>query len=374
MAHAYPYANSAQALYWPAFGPKFFDAWDAQDLSDRDLLCAEMCRLAYAERQMVADVLNGVRFDLKHWIGGQTVAQRGATGGTDGFIATSQDAALTVLAFRGTESNKPEDILTDALAASVPWNPQNGGKGRVHRGFAQVYGLVADDIRRALPAPGGALLITGHSLGAGLATLAAADLLPRNPVLVTFGSPRVGDGDFTQSLAALTIRRFVDCCDLVTRIPPETFEEADIAALLRDFVPASLHADPIADFLVGSVSAALARLLRALGVQPRYAHVGEAIYRDRDGHALSAQTPAAIVQDQSQARAAYQGSVTPDLRHLIEELGKALLGAGGARDASAVRAAIRHFGARLFQGDPVPLRDLADHAPINYVSLLTGRV
>jgi triacylglycerol lipase len=373
VAHAYPYANSAQALYWPAFGPTFFDAWNAQDMSNRDLLCAEMCRLAYAERQMVADVLKGVGFDLRHWIGGETAAQRAATGGTDGFIATSQAPALTVLAFRGTESNKPEDILTDALAASVPWKPKNGGRGNVHRGFAQVYELVVNGISGALPPPGGELLVTGHSLGAGLATLAAADLAARRPVLVTFGSPRVGDGDFKQLLASLTVHRFVDCCDLVTRIPPTTFEEADIAALLHDFVPASLHADRIADFLVGSVSAALARLLRALGVQPQYEHVGEAIYRDRDGRAVNPQTPAAIAQDQAAARAAYHGSVTPDLRHLIEELGKSLLAAGGARDASAVRAAIRHFGARLFQGDPVPLRDLADHAPINYVSLFTGR-
>jgi hypothetical protein len=52
----------------------------------------------------------------------------------------------------------------------------------------------------------------------------------------------------------------------------------------------------------------------------------------------------------------------------------AVFAAGVAHDTAAIRAAVRTFAARLFQGDPVPLRDLADHAPINYVSLFTGRV
>src|SRR5262249_28900669 len=134
MAPSYPYENSAQMLYWPAHGPRFFEAWNPQDFDNQDLLGAEMCRLAYADRQTVTAELTEVHSDLRHWIGGETAEQRGATRGTDGFIATSRNSGVTVLAFRGTESNKPEDILTDALATSVPWNPRNTGRGKVHRG------------------------------------------------------------------------------------------------------------------------------------------------------------------------------------------------------------------------------------------------
>src|SRR4029079_18351453 len=64
----------------------------------------------------------------------------------------------------------------------------------------------------------GRLLITGHSLGAALGTLAAS---LRNPDgLVTFGSPKVGDADFCKTLSAVHVTRYMNCCDIVCRVPP----------------------------------------------------------------------------------------------------------------------------------------------------------
>ena len=70
------------------------------------------------------------------------------------------------------------------------------------------------------------LFITGHSLGAGLATLAAADLASQgaahSPTTYTFGSPRVGDKQFASKYNALTAAtsfRIANTCDLVTAIP-----------------------------------------------------------------------------------------------------------------------------------------------------------
>ena len=72
------------------------------------------------------------------------------------------------------------------------------------------------------------LVFTGHSLGAAVATLATS-LWPRAS-LFTFGSPRVGDADFAATLGSCHVERFVDCCDLVCRVPPEALGYAHVGA------------------------------------------------------------------------------------------------------------------------------------------------
>jgi triacylglycerol lipase len=50
------------------------------------------------------------------------------------------------------------------------------------------------------------LFITGHSLGAGIATIVASRLQDKVDTLITFGSPRVGDGDFVKHLKVKHLR------------------------------------------------------------------------------------------------------------------------------------------------------------------------
>lgn len=66
----------------------------------------------------------------------------------------------------------------------------------------------------------GRLLLTGHSLGAALATLAAT--LELSAELITIGSPRVGNDEFVQLRATRAVKRFVNCADIVTRVPPKS--------------------------------------------------------------------------------------------------------------------------------------------------------
>lgn len=56
-----------------------------------------------------------------------------------------------------------------------------------------------------------------------MATLAASCFNSRTARLVTFGSPRVGDKEFVARMTTdrLDVARYVNCCDIVTRIPPE---------------------------------------------------------------------------------------------------------------------------------------------------------
>ncbi|WP_051906601.1 lipase family protein [Methylomarinum vadi] len=134
---------------------------------------------------------------------------------TQAYIVANDDAVI--LTFRGTEPDQFKDVLADAYLHPLEFP----GKGKVHGGF---YGALSGDcwerIVSVLQRPHlqtKMLWITGHSLGAALATVAAAHLNPHG--LYTFASPRVGDSVFCASFAGSNSQRFVNCSDLVTRVP-----------------------------------------------------------------------------------------------------------------------------------------------------------
>jgi hypothetical protein len=140
-----------------------------------------------------------------------------ANTGTEAFGSRRAGDGTTLVAFRGTQPDATADLLTDARAYLAPW-PESDG--RVHAGFAAAARAVLPDVRRWLasePPDPGRLVLTGHSLGAALATLAASVLQPG--LTVTLGSPRVGDRAFAATVTTELIR-IVDCCDAVTDLPP----------------------------------------------------------------------------------------------------------------------------------------------------------
>ncbi len=144
-------------------------------------------------------------------------------GGTQGYLA-SQDKML-LIAFRGTELDKLDDILTDANVALYP-----GPVGQVHVGFLhaldQVWSSFLDFFYGMYQ--GQPVWLTGHSLGAALATLSTARMKfdPVDQVriqgLYTYGSPRVGDDEFASAFDRACKKncfRFRNNNDVVTRVP-----------------------------------------------------------------------------------------------------------------------------------------------------------
>lgn len=136
-------------------------------------------------------------------------------------IATAQSkidpfSFFAVLIFRGTEQHI-EDTFTDLTLGTLP---SNTGKVEVHQDFEQALDAVWREIETALKPLTCPIFYTGHSLGAALATLAAARQPPT--ALYTFGSPRVGDADFVASLKGIAdnIHRIVNGNDIVTTLPP----------------------------------------------------------------------------------------------------------------------------------------------------------
>jgi hypothetical protein len=200
---------------------------------------------------------------------------------------------LAVIAFRGTDADDPSDLTDDVNFLHEEWKP----KGRVFSGFATALSQVRDGLENARLGIDGKLLITGHSLGAAMATLLASAWLSASPVgtqppsaLYTFGSPRVGDADFVATLANIANTRYLDCCDGVARVPPQVMG---------------------------------------------YQHLGDPQYIDRNGKITSNPGNDFIHTDRLSA---------------VEE----------------------YFLRYFWKKGNVAARELADHAPINYVSAVMG--
>jgi triacylglycerol lipase len=210
-----------------------FSAFKPRALSfveDNAVACAFAADAAYKSNNEVRELAAGWGFTETRFFDCQ---------GTQACILGKP--GLVLLVFRGTEPDKIEDIATDLRVRKV------GGPlaGRIHRGFLMALLTVWDDydtpdgrhtgiehaMKEVREKVGGspATWITGHSLGAALATLAAAFLLEEGrPVqgIHTFGCPRVGDSDFVTALNArsgMRNYRMVNNNDIVTRVPPRSF-------------------------------------------------------------------------------------------------------------------------------------------------------
>jgi triacylglycerol lipase len=114
-----------------------------------------------------------------------------------GFVAESQNEIVII--FRGTRTYKDNESDQDLF--QVPYTfVRNAGK--THRGFTCIYQSTRNELIRELNkiSRSKRLLIAGHSLGGGLAVLAALDIAVntrfKNPFVYTYGSPRVGDPNF----------------------------------------------------------------------------------------------------------------------------------------------------------------------------------
>lgn len=131
-----------------------------------------------------------------------------------GFACRIDDNA--VLVFRGSHSIS--DWLID-LDADMQKQPV----GWVHHGFQKTFDVRLDAYLDALGAifqrgQVNQLWITGHSLGGALATIMGDKLKEWNPILYTFGSPRVYDV-FAASKYDVIHYRFTNFCDPITHVP-----------------------------------------------------------------------------------------------------------------------------------------------------------
>src|SRR6185436_867064 len=160
--------------------------------------------------------LSGGGFELLDWFNDKETD-------TQAFLVANK--AFAVLAFRGTEVTARHDIITDARALKISI-PIIEGKIRIHEGFNHAYSKVEAQIEQSLTDKLGdrPLYITGHSLGAALATVATKNIEKKKwfrdqlAACYTFGSPRVGNKTFGDDLKS-PIYRVVNTTDVVTVVP-----------------------------------------------------------------------------------------------------------------------------------------------------------
>ncbi len=241
---ALPFDPTRVALYSPERRDTIFSA--GKDYSDVQI-GIEAARLAYfraeqspLEVQRLKSALALVGFDAP------TLLQGTATD-TRAFACYRSVDAMALIAFRGTRPDALQDLVTDAKFAFTEW-PESGG--RVHLGFAGAFRGIRTSIEHWLEEnkiETGRLLLAGHSLGAALATLAASVWKPA--LLLTIGSPRVGNAKFVESLDSCNIVRLLSCCDLVTDVPFEMAGYRHAGIPLYVTAQGSVLADPAPAFM-----------------------------------------------------------------------------------------------------------------------------
>lgn len=163
-----------------------------------------------------------------------------ATTGAQAYTGYNMRTNTIVVAYRGSADIQNWIFNLDFFLIAYPSAACPGGC-EVHRGFLIVYQSISTGVLAAMHALAAkyhsrqpSILVTGHSLGAALAILSAADVslafkasVPA--ILVyTYGEPRVGNPAWAYWMATDVLPgtiqfRVTHKADPVPRIPPEEF-------------------------------------------------------------------------------------------------------------------------------------------------------
>jgi triacylglycerol lipase len=178
---------------------------------------ADAALLAYSSESAIDDAFRGAA------IAGEIHHFRSALS-TQAYLLSADD--VIVLAFRGTQVDSFWSSILD-FAIDAQFFPIADSHGDlVHKGFLAALNEVWTEVAAKVlaeqarhPRP---FWITGHSLGAALATLAANRCSDDSAFglrgLYTYGSPRVGDEGFGARIR-VPVYRFRNDSDLVPHIP-----------------------------------------------------------------------------------------------------------------------------------------------------------
>ncbi|KAI8899934.1 Alpha/Beta hydrolase protein [Globomyces pollinis-pini] len=151
-----------------------------------------------------------------------------------GYVAYSKYLNTIVVAFRGTRNlnNWIRDLRWAKPDCPFPDAPEDA---KIHLGFLQTWEelkpqVIENLMNLTMKYPKSHLLITGHSLGGAISTLAAVDLYSSYADLnvldwtvFTIGEPRVGNPEFAQWFSSFPFISFrvINQIDITPHLPPK---------------------------------------------------------------------------------------------------------------------------------------------------------
>ena len=182
---------------------KDFCPGDLNDVEYARFFFAVCSFLAYSGDE-VANLFKGVGFSNHKLISHE---------GAQCHVISNRKSVVWI--FRGTEPNQKSDIWADLKA----WKTDSDMSGRVHTGFKTELDKIWVDVRSSIVDNKKKLYITGHSLGGGMATLAAGREQQRCVYLYTFGSPRVANREYGLNFN-VNYYRVQNNNDIVPKVPP----------------------------------------------------------------------------------------------------------------------------------------------------------
>lgn len=211
--------NSWSALLNPGKATQYFNidypklSLDASAYSNSTALwLAELSRLIYRnDKNKKNKLIIPNRSEILKKVSLQETRYFSQGNTTGAIVEYQQEVQFAVLVFRGTQEF--QDWFTNLNTLPTRWLEG----GRVHRGFKNALEKVWPAVENYLSTLKVPVFYTGHSLGAALAILAAARRPPQ--ALYTFGTPRVGDAEFSKIFENIKAYRIVNHRDLIVTVP-----------------------------------------------------------------------------------------------------------------------------------------------------------
>ena len=246
------------------------NAFEVAWKSNPDWIFANMAHAAYCDREYLEELFEN--FGAKINFYESKADDNGVIKGREAFMAVWGDKAI--LSFRGTEASDklkikvnenfiyiakkylnfdlptevktlfPTDLFDDADFSEVTYS-ETGGTSEVHGGFYKSTEELWPDIKKDLNSLRSSqktqLFVTGHSLGAAMALIAA--MKGSFKEVVTFGEPSVGN-NIDNTLDNCTHIRYVNGDDPVTKIVPEmVYEHHNNPIQIQDISGADMRYD-----------------------------------------------------------------------------------------------------------------------------------